>query len=230
MLSKGFPDTVKELDFLGKVGNRILAALDSKSPISKDGSWGYKEMAEYFSLSEDDFLGIIQGETWPPIDLIEKASKIGGVSTDYLLCLTDNKRQPFYDKSMPYRFSPISQKRINRLIDEYDKELKVANPNSDGLLPDMLCMTPVEFKLLREYGFILHLQILDILCNELKTTSDYLLGRTDEAGNKMLLAYNDLEEDNKDILLGDVKKTLRDQILYGNTVAADKHERKVAGK
>lgn len=116
------------------------------------------------------------------------------------------------------------------VIDNYDKSLKELNPDTDSLLPDLLCMTPVEFRFFREYGFILHLQVLDKLCDELKTTSDYLLGRTDESGNKMLLAYNELVEDNKDIILGEVKKTLRDQILYDTTVAADERERKAAGK
>ncbi len=213
--SPALPNTIsrslKESTFLENAGRIIAKSLDGESPVSKDGSWNYEEMADYFHMDCDTLMDILQGNIWPPLDFLESVSLLCGVSTDYLLGLTSIKRLPLEFGQLPFHFNRLCKKRLKECMNKYEKIPSVWTYT--------LGISDTELYLLQEYGFIFHLQILDILCATLNVSADYLLGRTDEAGNKVILAFADLNEDNKDIIVGEIKKALKEQMREGAVAA-----------
>lgn len=206
--------SLKESTFLENAGRIIAKSLDGESPSSKDGSWDYEEMADYFHISYDTLMDIFEGNIWPSLDFLESVSSLCGVSTDYLLGLTSNKRFLLEFGQFPFRFNRLCKRRLKQCMDKFEKNSSVWTYT--------LGISDTELYLLQEYGFIFHLQILETLCATLNVSADYLLGRTDEAGNKVMLAFANLNEDNKDIIVGEIKKTLRDQ-QNEHIVAANAH-------
>lgn len=71
-----------------------------------------------------------------------------------------------------------------------------------------------------EYGFVLHMSTITKLANFFNVSCDYLLCQIEDQDEKAAMAFRLLNEDNKDIIIGEIKKALREQKLEG-TVAAD---------
>ena len=178
--------SMSEVDFLENAGKIIFELLSAQGP--SDKGWDVDEMAKYFQIDNNVLNDIFSGNLWPPLEFLENVSLLCEVSTDYLLGLTTNKRHTLDNGQCPFRFIHISRERLKQCMEEYDKIL--------GLWSYILGISNTELYLLQEYGYIFHLQILEIICATLNVSADYLLN----ISNSKLSIISSKEYDEDDIL------------------------------
>ena len=186
--------SLSEVDFLENVGKIIFEQLSTQGP--SDGGWDVDEMAKYFQIDKNVLDDIFSGTLWPPLEFLENVSLLCEVSTDYLLGLTTNKRHTLDNGQCPFRFNHISKERLKQCMEEYDENL--------GLWSHILGISNTELYLLQEYGYIFHLQILEIICATLNVSADYLLNISNSK-----LSIKSSKEYDEDGILTDFRK-LRD--------------------
>ena len=199
------PVTLTEVAFLEKAGSIIQKTIDGF--FENDES-----AANHFGITKDLIFDIVHGFIYPPLSFLEKLSTDFKVSTDYLLGLTNVKRSPMDNGTYLFRFSPIAKHRFDEQIKEHlDKYYQNTNYTAKQLIQDTLSLTDIESHLLLEYGFAFHFQIINELCDLFSVTADYLLGRTDSSGMKVLQSFNNLNEANQDITIGEIRKLIKEQ-------------------
>ena len=157
------------------------------------------------SLSEVDFLENVgkiifeQLSTQGPSDGgwdVDEMAKYFQIDKNVLLGLTTNKRHTLDNGQCPFRFNHISKERLKQCMEEYDENL--------GLWSHILGISNTELYLLQEYGYIFHLQILEIICATLNVSADYLLNISNSK-----LSIKSSKEYDEDGILTDFRK-LRD--------------------
>ena len=116
------------------------------------------------------------------------------------------------DNILPFRYNYRIAERIRALCDK-----KNVSPE---YLRDLLSLSENEVYYLIEYGFVPHMSTITKLANFFDVSCDYLLCQIEDQDEKAAMAFRLLNEDNKDIIIGEIKKALREQKLEG-TVAAD---------
>lgn len=89
-------------------------------------------------------------------------------------------------------------------------------------------MTPESY--LIEYGFVPHMDTIIKLADYFNVSTDYLLCRIDEQDEKALYSFRQLNEDNKDIIVGEIKKCLKEQRYEESVAAEDNPLMKASGK
>lgn len=193
------------------------------------------EKAEMLDITIANLRKLSSGDEAPSPKLLSKIAQAFGKSTDFLLGISKRSRKQNTNKIYPFEMDEISILRLQSLLgnddDEYyAKELGISND---------------EFYFLYHYGFIPHISVLTKLCSDYHVSSDYLLGLSkrkeplkedefilqtlNDRERNLLDAFRQLNIDNQDIVIGDSKKTLKEQ-KYEDTVAAESISEKTTKK
>lgn len=170
-------------------------------------------IAKRLGITQDLLEDYMSGYIAPPYNILISLSDICEVSTDCLLGLHDKSRTADLDNVLPFRYNYQIADRIRALC-------KKDGINQEYLL-DLLSLSKNELYYLIEYGFVPHMSTVTKLADFFNVSCDYLLCQIGEQDEKAAMAFRLLSEDNKDIIVGEIKKALREQKRDG-AVAADK--------
>lgn len=180
--------------------------------IGKTGK-GNDEIAKQLNISEDLLLDYMQQRVAIPYNILSSLSEICEVSTDCLLGIINNSRQTDFDNVLPFRYNYQIAQRIRNLCNENSID------TSSSFLENLLCLSSKEVFYLIEYGFVPHVNTIIKLAEYFNVSCDYLLCTVDEKEEKALSTFRQLNEDNQDIMVGELKKCLKSQ-RYEEAVAA----------
>lgn len=181
--------------------------------IAKTGL-GNNEIAKQLGISEDLLADYIQLKVPIPYPVLSALSEICNVSTDCLLGIIKASRRTDFDNVLPFKYNYEIAKRIRKLCSDNSID------TTSSFLENLLCMSSQEVFYLIEYGFVPHVDTIIKLAEHFNVSCDYLLCVIDEKTENALSSFHRLNEDNQDIIVGDMKKYLKEQ-RYEETVAAE---------
>lgn len=185
--------------------------------------YGYDEIAQRLGISEDLLQDYADGFIDIPYQILISLSEICEVSTDCLLGLTEKSRKRDLDQVIPYRYNYRIAERIRKLCENNGVDI------NSSFFQDLLSLSEKEVFYLVEYGFIPHVDVIIKMADYFNVSTDYLLCKIEEQEEKALSSFHLLNSDNQDIIVGEIKKCIKEQ-KYEETVAADQPLRKAAGK
>lgn len=174
---------------------------------------GYDEVAQKLGISEDLLMDYVEENITIPYQILIALSEICEVSTDCLLGLKSKSREKDLNNVLPFRYDYRIAKRIRKLCQESNVDTK------SSFLENLLCLSSKEVFYLIEYGFIPHMDTLIKLADYFNVSTDYLLCQIDDQSEKVLRSFYQLDEDNKDIIIGKIKECIKEQRY--ESVAAD---------
>lgn len=189
----------------------ISSAEAIKKCIQRTGL-SYPEISNRLGISQDLLEDYMSGSIAPPYNILISLSDICEVSTDYLLGLHAKSRVADLDNVLPFRYNYQIAERIQILCAK-----KSITPE---YLQHLLSLSENEVYYLIEYGFVPHMSTIIKLADFFNVSCDYLLCQIGEQDEKAAMTFRLLSEDNKDIIVGEIKKTLREQ-KREEAVAAD---------
>lgn len=181
--------------------------------IAKTGL-GNNEIAKQLGISEDLLADYIQLKSPIPYPVLSALSEICDVSTDCLLGIIKASRRTDFDNVLPFKYNYEIAKRIRKLCSDNSID------TTSSFLENLLCLSSQEVFYLIEYGFVPHVDTIIKLAEHFNVSCDYLLCVIDEKTENALSSFHRLNEDNQDIIVGDMKKYLKEQ-RYEETVAAE---------
>lgn len=181
--------------------------------IAKTGL-GNDEIAKQLGISEDLLTDYIQLKVPIPYPVLSALSEICDVSTDCLLGIIKASRNTDFDNVLPFKYNYEIAKRIRKLYSDNRID------TTSSFLENLLCLSSQEVFYLIEYGFVPHVDTIIKLAEHFNVSCDYLLCVIDEKTENALSSFHRLNEDNQDIIVGDMKKYLKEQ-RYEETVAAE---------
>lgn len=159
-----------------------------------------KELAKKINLTPKMVSFYENNERIPPVDILAKLADIFDESTDYLIGISNKSRKSYSNKTNPFTYDTIIQKRLKELIAKYEL--------SDQQLALLCDISVNEVINLVEYGFLPHIDVLIKLLNYFNVSADYLLNRSESnllihsSEEKILSTFRKLDEDSKIIILG----------------------------
>lgn len=160
-------------------------------------------IAKRLGITQDLLEDYMSGSIAPPYNILISLSDICEVSTDCLLGLHDKSRSADLDNVLPFRYNYQIAERIRTLCEK--------EGISQEYLQYLLSLSENEVYYLIEYGFVPHLSTVTKLADFFNVSCDYLLCQIGEQDEKASMAFRLLNEDNKDIIVGEIKKALREQ-------------------
>ena len=172
------------------------------------------EIAHKLGISKDLLSDYINDKIAIPYHVLVELSDICEVSTDCLLGIINKSREKDFDNVLPFRYNYKIAERIRKLCNESNID------TSSSFLENLLCLSSKEIFYLIEYGFVPHVDTIIKLADYFNVSCDFLLCTIDDQEEKALSAFRMLNEDNKDIVVGEIKKCLKEQ-RYEESVAAD---------
>lgn len=203
-----------------------------------------KQLRKEAGLTQDELgrkLGVIKQtiSSWennisvPSTETLTTLSKLFGVSVDYLLGLSSDSPNdnPSRDKGFFFFFF-FDDKDLQEV---FVSALKTALETQNMTVSELCEKTEIDVDTCNQYLTGEHaptLEHLVELSKALDVSIDYLLGQVpkiSQAEKKLLNAFENLTEDNQDIIIGKTKELLREQRFDNPPVAAD-GERKASGK
>lgn len=212
---------------LGTTPGYLLGTIDSDIPIKTSSvsktmighyiySNGYssEELSKELGISEDLLVSYINDYKDIPYELLSLLSNILKVSTDCLLGISNTNRSKDLDNIIPFKYNTAISNRIKKLCIQTKIDIH------SSFLENLLCLSNKEIYYMIEYGFIPHIDVLIKLADLFNVSTDYLLCKVDIQTEKVVQTFTQLNEDNKDIIVGEIKKTLKNQ-RYEESVAAD---------
>lgn len=169
----------------------------------------------------------------PDWETINKMASLFDVSVDYLLGRTDDKhRNSTSDDKDFFFFFFFDDKDLQEV---FVSALKTALETQNMTVSELCEKTEIDVDTCNQYltgEYAPTLEHLVELSKALDVSIDYLLGQVpkiSQAEKKLLNAFENLSEDNQDIIIGKTKELLREQRFDNPPVAAD-GERKASGK
>lgn len=203
-----------------------------------------KQLRKEAGLTQDELgrkLGVIKQtiSSWennisvPSTETLTTLSKLFGVSVDYLLGLSSDSPNdnPSRDKGFFFFFF-FDDKDLQEV---FVSALKTALETQNMTVSELCEKTEIDVDTCNQYLTGEHaptLEHLVELSKALDVSIDYLLGQVpkiSQAEKKLLNAFENLSEDNQDIIIGKTKELLREQRFDNPPVAADGN-RKAVGK
>lgn len=166
---------------------------------------GSDEVAQKLGISEDLLYEYIHGHIPIPYQILTALSEICEVSTDCLLGLSTKSRNSDFDNILPFRYNYRIAERIRQLCEK--SHIKTTS----SFLEDLLSLSSQEVFYLVEYGFVPHMNTIIKLADYFNVSTDYLLCLIDNQDEKILRSFRQLNEDNKDIIVGEIKKYIKEQ-------------------
>ncbi len=165
--------------------------------------YGDDEVAEKLGISINLLHDFMSCKVAIPYHILVLLSEICEVSTDCLIGLNNKSRESDLDGKLPFQYDYNIARRIDELRDPI--------LDTDEFLCMLLSITEQELYYLLEYGFVPHINIILKLSQHFNVSTDYLLCQIDQQDEKLLSSFQQLSDDNKDIIVGEVKKCLKEQ-------------------
>ena len=173
------------------------------------------------------------GKSTPNDELKKQICDYFNISVDYLLGVSDDKHRnsPSDDKGFFFFFF-FDDKDLQEV---FVSALKTALETQNMTVSELCEKTEINVDTCNQYLTGEHaptLEHLVELSKALDVSIDYLLGQVpkiSQAEKKLLNAFENLSEDNQDIIIGKTKELLREQRFDNPPVAADGN-RKAVGK
>lgn len=191
-----------------------------------------EELAAKLNISQKSISKYERGDRRPSYEVLVAMSSLFGVSTDYLLGKTDDTPRNKQSNSNGFFFFFFDD---NDLQEVFVSTLKDVLEAQNMTISELCEKTEIDIDTCNQYLAGEHepsLEHLVRLSKALDVSIDYLLGQvpnTSPAEKKLLNAFENLSEDNQDIIIGKTKELLREQRFDNPPVAAD-GERKASGK
>lgn len=203
-----------------------------------------KQLRKEAGLTQDELgkkLGVIKQtiSSWennisvPSTETLTTLSKLFGVSVDYLLGLSSDKLNDNQSRDKGFFFFFFFDDKD--LQEVFVSALKTALETQNMTVSELCEKTEIDVDTCNQYLTGEHaptLEHLVELSKALDVSIDYLLGQVpkiSQAEKKLLNAFENLSEDNQDIIIGKTKELLREQRFDNPPVAADEN-RKASGK
>lgn len=202
-----------------------------------------KELRLSADMTQEEFgkkFGIVKstvslyesGKSTPNDELKKQICDYFNISVDYLLGVSDDKHRnsPSDDKGFFFFF--FDDKDLQEV---FVSALKTALETQNMTVSEICEKTEIDVDTCNQYLTGEHaptLEHLVKLSKALDVSIDYLLGQVpkiSQAEKKLLNAFENLSEDNQDIIIGKTKELLREQRFDNPPVAADGN-RKAVGK
>lgn len=203
-----------------------------------------KELRLSADMTQEEFgkkFGIVKstvslyesGKSTPNDELKKQICDYFNISVDYLLGVSDDKHRnsPSDDKGFFFFFF-FDDKDLQEI---FVSALKTALETQNMTVSELCEKTEIDVDTCNQYLTGEHaptLEHLVELSKALDVSIDYLLGQVpkiSQAEKKLLNAFENLSEDNQDIIIGKTKELLREQRFDNPPVAADGN-RKAVGK
>lgn len=203
-----------------------------------------KELRLSADMTQEEFgkkFGIVKstvslyesGKSTPNDELKKQICDYFNISVDYLLGVSDDKHRnsPSDDKGFFFFFF-FDDKDLQEV---FVSALKTALETQNMTVSELCEKTEINVDTCNQYLTGEHaptLEHLVELSKALDVSIDYLLGQVPKishAEKKLLNAFENLSEDNQDIIIGKTKELLREQRFDNPPVAADGN-RKAVGK
>lgn len=203
-----------------------------------------KELRLSADMTQEEFgkkFGIVKstvslyesGKSTPNDELKKQICDYFNISVDYLLGVSDDKHRnsPSDDKGFFFFFF-FDDKDLQEV---FVSALKTALETQNMTVSELCEKTEIDVDTCNQYLTGEHaptLEHLVELSKALDVSIDYLLGqipKISQAEKKLLNAFENLSEDNQDIIIGKTKELLREQRFDNPPVAADGN-RKAVGK
>ena len=203
-----------------------------------------KELRLSADMTQEEFgkkFGIVKstvslyesGKSTPNDELKKQICDYFNISVDYLLGVSDDKHRnsPSDDRGFFFFFF-FDDKDLQEV---FVSALKTALETQNMTVSELCEKTEVDVDTCNQYLTGEHaptLEHLVELSKALDVSIDYLLGQVpkiSQAEKKLLNAFENLSEDNQDIIIGKTKELLREQRFDNPPVAADGN-RKAVGK
>lgn len=178
----------------------------------KKTGYSTNDIAKKLQITQDLLEDYMSGIISPPYNILASLSDICKVSTDCLLGIHEENRSPDLENILPFRYNYQIAERIKILCNK-------KNVTTD-FLQELLSLSEQETHYLIEYGFVPHVSTITKLADFFHVSCDYLLCQIEDQDEKATMSFRLLNEDNKDIIIGEIKKTLREQ-KYEETVATN---------
>ena len=203
-----------------------------------------KELRLSADMTQEEFgkkFGIVKstvslyesGKSTPNDELKKQICDYFNISVDYLLGVSDDKHRnsPSDDRGFFFFFF-FDDKDLQEV---FVSALKTALETQNMTVSELCEKTEIDVDTCNQYLTGEHaptLEHLVELSKALDVSIDYLLGQVpkiSQAEKKLLNAFENLSEDNQDIIIGKAKELLREQRFDNPPVAADGN-RKAVGK
>lgn len=189
--------------------------------IQKTGD-GYAKVANQLGITEDTLKDYMDERIDIPYQILIALSEICEVSTDCLLGIIDKSRERDLNDILPFRYNYDIARQIKMLCEKSNIDI------NSSFLENLLCLSKKEIHYLLEYGFIPHIDTIIQLSKFFNVSCDYLLCQINDQDEKFIKTFTLLNEDDKDIIIGEMKKSLKEQ-KYNRSVAADETNNKRTG-
>lgn len=179
------------------------------------------QMAEILDISKSNISKYEAGSIEPNLETLMKISKYFDVSIDYLLGketslnLPDNNSNEEKRGFFFFFFDDL-------LKDVFTARLKKAMESKESSDNSIMGSFPIEEGKMQSFingDREPSLEELVAISQALEVTIDYLLGQVNTREEKLLHNFRYLNEDNQDIIIGEIKKCLKEQRY--ESVAAD---------
>lgn len=154
---------------------RALITAKSKSDFSHilksemDGNYLESELANALDISISKIRKLLNNEEKPSPEILESISQILKKSTDYMLGICQQSREPNAEGQYPFHMDIESIKRLQVVIGENWTDYDASE----------LGLTYDEFYKMYHYGFIPHISVLYNICKYYHISCDYLLNLSD---------------------------------------------------
>lgn len=165
----------------------------------------YSDIATKLGININLLKEYISGNLLMPYNILISLSELCDISTDCLLGIRNNSRNRDKNNKLPFQYNFQTSQLI--------KNLCLKTNTSITSLANILNLSEQEVHYLIEYGFIPHLDIIIKLTEYFHISSDFLLGRISEKEDKIQHTFHQLNEDNQDIIIGEMKKALKEQSI-----------------
>lgn len=203
-----------------------------------------KELRLSADMTQEEFgkkFGIVKstvslyesGKSTPNDEIKKQICDYFNISVDYLLGVSDDKhRNSPSDDNGFFFFFFFDDKDLQEV---FVSALKTALETQNMTVSELCEKTEIDVDTCNQYLTGEHaptLEHLVELSKALDVSIDYLLGQVpkiSQAEKKLLNAFENLSEDNQDIIIGKTKELLREQRFDNPPVAADGN-RKAVGK
>lgn len=179
-----------------------------------------EDFADKLGIGVKTYSGFEVGTYMPSLKLIKKISDVTNLDIDYLTgaikgtSVSTEKTVSFNGYQVPISHSYSDFTFLSRF-----ESLCLKNGISQENCEDEFCFSKEDFIDIK-YNRMPTLSELLKISYAFNVSLDFLIGRKDESEEKILEAFCLLNDDNKDIIIGDIKKYIKEQ-KYEESVAAD---------
>lgn len=173
------------------------------------------EFSKLLNIGAKLYNKIENGIYFPTLNFINNVSKKTKLDLEYFIGSVKSSSVAVYNKSLSHHYvdftfsSRFEELCIIHSVDDTNCEEKLLLPHST--------YNDIKLNRMPTLSELLHISYA------FNVSLDYLIGKIDKQDDKALSAFTMLNNDNKDIIVGEMKKLIKEQNYY--SVAAEENEK-----